>query len=69
MCPGNPWDLKGCRQQVSESLRDYIRHFSRNYHELPSLANTDVISVFWDGMTCHTLVHELGREQPNLPRS
>jgi hypothetical protein len=28
------------------------------------VANADVILVFWDDMTCRTLVHELSREQP-----
>jgi hypothetical protein len=23
--PGNSWDLRSCRQQLGESLRDYIR--------------------------------------------
>ena len=27
--PGNSWDLRGCRQQPDESLRDYIRRFSK----------------------------------------
>jgi hypothetical protein len=27
------------------------------------VADADVISAFWDGMTCHTLVYELGHEQ------
>jgi hypothetical protein len=27
------------------------------------VANTDVISAFWDSTTCRTLVHELSREQ------
>jgi hypothetical protein len=25
VCPGNSWDLRSCRQQPGESLRDYIR--------------------------------------------
>ena len=25
---GNSWDLKNCKQEPGESLRDYIRHFS-----------------------------------------
>jgi hypothetical protein len=29
---------------------------------------TDVISVFWDGTTSHTLVHELGCEQLKTTR-
>jgi hypothetical protein len=27
------------------------------------VADADVISVFWDGTMCHTLVHKLGHEQ------
>jgi hypothetical protein len=29
MRPGNSWDLRSCRQQPGESLRDYIRRFSK----------------------------------------
>ena len=29
VCPGNSWDLKSCQQEPSESLRDYIRRFSK----------------------------------------
>jgi hypothetical protein len=32
------------------------------------VADADVISVFWDVMMCHTLVHELGREQPKTTK-
>ena len=28
-CPGNPWDLKNCRQKANETLCGYIRRFSR----------------------------------------
>jgi hypothetical protein len=66
--PGNPWDLKGCRQDLGESLRDYVWHFSGKCHELPSLADADIISAFWDGMTCHTLMHELSREPPRTTK-
>ena len=27
--PGNPWDLKNCRQKTGETLHRYIRRFSR----------------------------------------
>jgi hypothetical protein len=27
--PGNSWDLKSCKQEPGESLRDYIRRFSK----------------------------------------
>jgi hypothetical protein len=68
MCPGNPWDLKDYWQKLSESLRNYNWRLSQNCHELPSVADVDVISVFWDGTTCHTLVHELGRKQPKTTK-
>jgi hypothetical protein len=29
VCPGNSWDLRSCRQQPGESLREYIRWFSK----------------------------------------
>jgi hypothetical protein len=32
------------------------------------VADADVISTFWDGTTCHILVHELGREQPKTTK-
>jgi hypothetical protein len=62
VCPGNPWDLKGCRQKSDESLNDYIWCFSQNCLELPTVADIDVISTFWDGMMCRTLVHVRGYE-------
>jgi hypothetical protein len=32
------------------------------------VADTDVILAFWDGTICHTLVHELNREQPKTTK-
>jgi hypothetical protein len=32
------------------------------------VADADVISVFWDAMTCCNLVHKLGHEQPKTTR-
>jgi hypothetical protein len=62
--PANPWDQKCCRQKSSESLRDYIRHFSQKCHELSRVADADIFSAFWSSTTCHTLMHELGCDQP-----
>jgi hypothetical protein len=61
--PSNPWDLKGCQQKQGDSLWDYIWLFSQKCHELPKICDTYVISVFWSGMTCRTLVCELDRGQ------
>jgi hypothetical protein len=68
MHPGNPWDLKGFRQKPGEPLRNYIRRFSQKCNELPGVADADIISAFWDGTTCRSLVHELDREQPKTTK-
>jgi hypothetical protein len=55
--PGNSWDLRSCRQQLEESLREYIRWFSKQRTE-------DVIGAFLAGTTCRDLVNKLGRKTP-----
>jgi hypothetical protein len=62
--PGNSWDLQSCRQQPGESLRDYIRRFSKQRTELPNVTDSDVIGVFLAGTTCRDLVSKLGRKTP-----
>jgi hypothetical protein len=37
--PGNSWDLRSCRQQPGESLREYIRRFSKQRTELPNITD------------------------------
>jgi hypothetical protein len=37
MHPRNSWDLRACTQKPGESLRDFIRHFSKHCTELPSV--------------------------------
>jgi hypothetical protein len=41
----------------------YIRCFTQKCHALPSVADAIVVSAFWDGTTCHTLVHKFNRKQ------
>jgi hypothetical protein len=62
--PGNSWDLRSCRQQPGESLRDYIRRFSKQRTELPNVTDSDVIGAFLADTTCHDLVSKLGRKTP-----
>jgi hypothetical protein len=62
--PRNSWDLRSCRQQPGESLRDYIRRFSKQRTELPNITNSDVIGAFLAGTTCRDLVSKLGRKTP-----
>jgi hypothetical protein len=64
MCLGNSWDLRSCKQKSGESLRDYIRRFSKQSTELPNIIDSDVIMVFLSGTTYKELVRELGRITP-----
>jgi hypothetical protein len=61
---GNSWDLRSCRQQPGESLREYIRRFSKQRTELPNVTDLDVIEAFLAGTTCRDLVSKLGRKTP-----
>jgi hypothetical protein len=63
--PGYSWDLRSYRQQPGESLRDYIRRFSKQRTELPNITDSDVIGAFLAGTTCRDLVSKLGRKTPN----
>jgi hypothetical protein len=62
--PGNSWDLRSCRQQPGESLREYIRRFSKQRTELPNITDSDIIRAFLAGTTCRDLVSKLGRKTP-----
>ena len=62
--PGNSWDLKSCRQKPDQSLRDFIRCFSKQRIELPSVSDSEVVQDFLSGTSCRDLVRELGRNVP-----
>jgi hypothetical protein len=62
--PGNSWDLRSCRQQPGESLREYIRRFSKQCTELPNITDSDVIGAFLASTTCREMVNKLGRKTP-----
>jgi hypothetical protein len=62
--PGNSWDLRSCTQKPDESLRDFIRRFSKRCTELPSVAQSEIVHAFLEGTTCRDLVRELGRSTP-----
>jgi hypothetical protein len=62
--PGNSWDLRSCTQKPGESLRDFIRRFSKRCTELPSVVQSEIVHIFLEGTTCRDLVCELGRSPP-----
>jgi hypothetical protein len=59
--PGKSWDLRACTQKPGESLRDFIRRFSRCCTELLSVAQSEIVHAFLESTTCRDLVRELGR--------
>jgi hypothetical protein len=63
-CPGNPWDLKNCRQKPGETLCAFIQCFSRECNALPNVTNADIIGAFLSTTTCEPRVHKLGGESP-----
>ena len=66
--PRNPWDLKNFRHKAGETLRGYIRRFSRQCNELPNIADADVIGAFLSGTTYESLVHKLGCKGPRTTK-
>ena len=58
--PGNSWDLKSCKLEPGESLRDYIRRFSKQCNSLPGVVDANAIGAFLSGTRCETLVRKLG---------
>jgi hypothetical protein len=62
--PGNFWHLRSCTQKPGESLRDFIRRFSKRCTKLPSVAQSEIVHAFLEGTTCQDLVRELRRSPP-----
>jgi hypothetical protein len=62
--PSTTWDLRGCRQGKDETLRDYIRRFSKLCNNLSDTTDAEIITAFTFGTTCSTLIHELGVRKP-----
>jgi hypothetical protein len=62
------WELRNCKQQPGESLREYIRRLSKRCTELPGATDNDAISVFQNGTACTSLIHRLGCRMPRTTR-
>jgi hypothetical protein len=62
--PGNSWDLRACTQKLGESLRDFIRCFSKCCTELTSVAQYEIVHAFLEGTTCRDLMRYLRGSPP-----
>jgi hypothetical protein len=56
--------MRVCTQKPGESLRDFIRRFSKRCTKLPSVAQSEIMHAFLEGTTCRDLVRELKRSLP-----
>jgi hypothetical protein len=65
--PSKQWELRNCKQP-GESLRKYIRCFSKRCTELPGATDNDAILTFQNDTTCTSLIHRLGRRMPRTTR-
>jgi hypothetical protein len=68
MPPGKQWELRNCKQQSRESLREYIWRFSKRCTELPGATDNDAISAFQNGTTCTSFIRRLGCRMPRTTR-
>jgi hypothetical protein len=68
MLPSKQWELRNCKQQPGESLREYIWRFSKHCTELHSATDNDAISAFQNETMCTSLIHRLGRRMPRTTR-
>ena len=66
--PGNAWDLHSCIQGDDETLRDYIRRFSKKKNSLPNIREGDVITAFSNGVRSADLIHKIARKDPQTTR-
>ena len=65
VCPRNSWDLKSYQQEPNESLRDYIRRFSKWCNSFLDVVDIDIISAFLSKTTCESLIHKIGCLKPH----
>jgi hypothetical protein len=56
--------LRSCTPKPGESLRDFIRRFSKRCTELPSVVQSEIVHAFLEGTTCRDLMRELGHSPP-----
>jgi hypothetical protein len=56
--------LRACAQKPGESLRDFIRCFSKRCTELPIVAQCEIVHSFFEGTTCRDLIRELEWSSP-----
>nr|ABA98116.1 retrotransposon protein, putative, Ty3-gypsy subclass [Oryza sativa Japonica Group] len=62
--PGTHFDLYNIIQKSGESLRDYIRHFSKERNKISDITDDVIIAAFTKGIRHEDLVGKFGRKPP-----
>lgn len=63
-CPKNLSNLKGSKKWSYDTLRGYIRRFSKRCNESPGISNSDIVWSFIYSATNTALVYKLGCNRP-----
>jgi hypothetical protein len=58
----------GSQELPGETLREYIRRFSRECNVLPNVTNADIIGAFLSGTAYESLVHKLRYKSPQTTK-
>ena len=62
--PGTKYDLEKLHQSSEESLRDFIRRFSKIRNSIPKITDAEAITTFTEGLRHEQLHGKLYRKRP-----
>ena len=62
--PGTKYDLEKLHQSSEESLRDFIRRFSKRRNSIPNITDAEAIAAFIKGLRHEQLRGKLYRKRP-----
>lgn len=61
--PGSTWELMSCSHNKGESLRDFVKRFTRKKNDLQNVPGNKVIDVFMRECKAKALCRRAGRSR------